>query len=493
MNSADPSRRPAPAPALILVGLILVALFLRAWRLGDWNFEATEMFTLRDSNNPKLGNPRPVIYFLNYFLIRSWRPLDELGLRILPALFGVLAVPAIYLVGRRLVGTRAALFAAFLIAVSSFHVYYSQFARYWSLVFLLSAIYPYAIYLGIRERNRQALIVGVVTGVLAILSHPVSALLIGGLGLWLLATYLRRDHIVWLWGQRAARWGLLAFVIVALVIAVRYVPILQDWVAGRNQQPKGGQFLLHLPGARGFKQLAILLSYADTLTLPVVLAGLVGIVLLWQQGDRALALLLTCLLVVPVAFLILVSFYAAISTIYLLPTMPVLFYGAGVFLGRLSEVDLGLRPRWLAPATVAAFIIVSGVPTLVSQYRDGRRYDFRAMAGWLDERLEPDDVVFSDQHQVMQYYLKTARVQRLVGDPAPLAAAMPAPQKGALWVVAPAPSHAFRTNPKLGMLKTWIQTRCQLRNTLGSGRLDFRQHYLEIYRCPPALPVAASP
>jgi hypothetical protein len=206
-----------------------------------------------------------------------------------------------------------------------------------------------------------------------------------------------------------------------------------------------------------------------------------------------LALLLTCLLVFPVAFLILVSFYAAISTIYLLPTAPVLFYGGGVFLGRLAEIDLGLRPRWLAPATVTTFIIVSGMPTLVSQYRDGRRYDFRSMAGWLNERLEPGDLVFSDQHQVMQYYLKTAPVQRLVGDPAPLVAAMPGPGKGALWVVAPAPSHAFRTNPKLGMLKTWIHTRCQLRNTLGSGRLDFRQHYLEIYRCPPALPVAASP
>jgi hypothetical protein len=329
--------------------------------------------------------------------------------------------------------------------------------------------------------------------VLAILSHPVSSLLVGGLGLWLVATYLRRDHMVRLWAQPAARWGLLAFVIVAMVLAVRYVPMLQDWVAGRHQQPKGGQFLLHLPGGRGFKQLAILLSYADNLTLPVVLAGLVGIVLLWQQGDRALALLLTCLLVFPLVFLILVSLYAAISTIYLLPTTPVLFYGAGVFLDRLAGVDLGLRPRWLVPATVAVFIIIGGVPTLISQYRDGRRYDFRSMAGWLNERLEPDDVVFSDQYQVMQYYLKTAPVQRLVGDPAPLMTAMPDPRKGALWIVAPAPSHAFRTNPKLGTLKRWTHDNCQLRNTLGSGRLDFRQHYLEIYRCPPALPGATSP
>ena len=493
MTSEPSRRRHGPAPALILVGLILLALFLRAWRLGDWGFEATEMFTLRDSNNPKLDNPRPLIYFLNYFLIRSWRPLDELGLRLLPALFGLLAVPAFYLVGRRLVGTRAALFSAFLITVSSFHVYYSQFARYWSLVFLLSAIYPYAIYLGIRDRNRGALFVGFIAGVLAILAHPVSTLLVGGLGVWIVATYLRRDHLLRLRNHPATRWGLLAFGIIAVVIAVRYVPMLQDWVTVRTQ-PKGGQFLLHLPGGRGFKQLAVLLSYVDTLSLPVVLAGLMGIVLLWQRGDRSLAVLLTCLLIFPVAFLILVSFFAAISTSYLLPTMPVLFYGAGVFLDRIAQVDLGLRPRWLVPATVTALIIIGGVPTLISQYRDGRRYDFKSMAGWLNKRLAPGDVVFSDQYQVMSYYLKAAPVQRLVGDPTPLMAAMDSLGNGsALWVVAPAPSHAFRTNPKLGALKTWIQTGCQLRNTLGAGRLDFRQHYLEIYRCPAALPVATSP
>lgn len=485
MSSASPDRRPSAAPVLILTGLIVLAVILRFWRLGAWNFEATEMFTLRDSNDPRWGNPRPLIYFLNYFLIRSWMPLNELGLRILPAVFGVLAVPTVYLVGRRLAGHRSALFAALLLTLSSFHVYYSQFARYWSLVFLLSAIYPYAIYVGIRERNRGALLVGIVTGILAVLAHPVSVLLIGGLLLWIVATYVRRDQLTRLWAQRNVRWATWTFLIVLAVIAIRFVPMLQSWVADRDQG-KGGQFLLHLPGGRGVKQLAILLSYVDTLTLPLFLTGLVGIYLLWQQGDRPLARLLASLFLVPVAFLVLVSFRTAISTIYLLPSMPVFFYGAGVFLARLTEGPAAFRPRWLVPAIVTVLIILSGAPTLISQYRDGRRYDFRGMAGWLNPRLATGDVVFSDQPQVMAYYLPGHEVQLLRGDPAPLIDAMPNSGPGALWIVAPAPSHAFRTNPRLGALKTWIHGRCQLRNTLGAGRLDFRQHYLEIYRCPPA-------
>src|SRR5919112_625700 len=124
-------------PWLILAVLVALAVVLRFWRLGDWNFEATEMFTLRDSVRPQWTNPRPLGYLLTYYLVLPFRPLDELGLRLLPAIFGVLAVPAIYLVTRRLAGARAALFAALLVAVSPLQVFYSQFARYWSLVFLL--------------------------------------------------------------------------------------------------------------------------------------------------------------------------------------------------------------------------------------------------------------------------------------------------------------------------------------------------------------------
>ena len=113
--------------ALLLFGIIAVALFLRFWRLGDWGFEATEIFTLRDSiTPPRFRNPRPLIYFLNYYVVRPVVPLNKFGLRLLPGIFGVLGVPVFYLVARRLVGTTAALFGAFLLAVSSIHVYYSH-------------------------------------------------------------------------------------------------------------------------------------------------------------------------------------------------------------------------------------------------------------------------------------------------------------------------------------------------------------------------------
>ena len=52
-------------PGLMIAVLTVLALALRFWRLGDWNFEATEMFTLRDSLHPRWTNSRPLGYLLN--------------------------------------------------------------------------------------------------------------------------------------------------------------------------------------------------------------------------------------------------------------------------------------------------------------------------------------------------------------------------------------------------------------------------------------------
>ena len=51
---------------------------------------------------------------------------------------GVLAVPAIYVAGRRMLSRRAALIATLLLAISPLHVYYSQEVRMYGLVALLS-------------------------------------------------------------------------------------------------------------------------------------------------------------------------------------------------------------------------------------------------------------------------------------------------------------------------------------------------------------------
>jgi len=488
LNSENAQPRHGLSPALILGGLIVLAIALRFWRLGDWNFQSTEMFTLRDSFTPQFRNPRPLGYLLTYYLVKPFLPLNEFGLRLLPAIFGVLTIPALYFVSRRLVGARAALFGALLLTFSHLHVNYSQLARYWSLVILLSAIYPYALYIGVRDRSRGALALGVVTGVLAALAHPVAILLLMGPAV-LLAFQVRRLDLRRLWGQTSVRWAAMLLAVAAGLIAWRFLPLLQGWISQHDESPGGGEFL-HPTFRQGVKQIYYLLGLSEGLTPPVALTGVMGIYLLWRARDKSLAVFLASLALFPIVFLTLISVRTPVSQYYLVPTLPVFFLGAGVFLDHLFKLDWGLRPRWLLPTAIVLLVLTAGWPSLASEYLNGRRYDFRAMAQWLQPRMAPGDIVFSDQPRVLTHYLTGTKVQHLEPDTLPLQESLHAVREigpgGGLWIVAPTMGHAFRTDLKSGGLIDWIYNNCQLKYLTGKGRVDFRQQYLQIHRCPPA-------
>jgi hypothetical protein len=472
---------------LALAGLVLLAVFLRFWKLGEWNFQATEIFTLRDSHSPQFGNPRPLMYLLNYYVLRPLFPLDEFTMRLFPAIFGVLAIPAMYFVARRLVGVRAALFAALLLVFSPLHVSYSQLARYWSLVFLLCAIYPYALYVGVRDRSRGMLALGIVSGILAVLAHPVSVLPLGGMAFYV-AARMRREQWRALWARKSVQWSAAIALLIIGVLMVRLVPLLSSWVEQHDRNPGYGQFLLRPQAPPGLKQVIILTGYLESLTVPLALSAAVGVYFLWQR-QRAAGLYLLSVAVFPIAFLILVSLRTATSLYYLLPSVPVFFLAAGVFLDRISELNSRV-PRWLLPTVMVLTILGVNAPLLISDYRDGRRYDFRGVAAWLRTRLAPGDIVYSDQPLVMAHYLPERPVEHLRPNPVPLQESFAALQKArggsSLWVVAPAPSHPMRTNLENGGLIGWIYQHCRLQKTIGVGRIDFRQQYLQVYNCPTA-------
>jgi hypothetical protein len=332
---------------------------------------------------------------------------------------------------------------------------------------------------------------GVVATILAGLSHPVGVLPVGGPALLFLAS-LRREQLAEWWGHRGVRWGAVALLVVLALALFRFVPLLHGWISMHDQRPGYGQFLLPTQRPAGVKQLLRLTGLAESLTVPVVLAALAGIYLVWRTGrDRSAALFLVSVAAFHLGFMLLVSFRTSVSLYYFLPSTPAFFLGAGLFLDWLCRVNSQARPTWVVPATVTVMMLAAGIPTVISDYRDGRRFDFRGAARWLTDRMGPGDAVFSDQPMVLQYYLPRVKVLQLQEKPVPLAESLRSLQEGghsSLWLVAPAPSHAFRATLKEGGLSHWIYGNCQLQNTLGQGRLDLRQEYLQVYRCPPAPP-----
>jgi uncharacterized membrane protein len=144
--------------------LCLAALLLRLFRLTHQSFWNDEILTIDNAGgslSETLVDARDRnILPLYYLAIRgflSYAP-AELWLRIPSVLFGTLSVPAYYLVLRRLGGAPLGLAGAALIAFSPFHVWYSQEARPYALLILLSLIALHLLQRAVERptRGRQA-------------------------------------------------------------------------------------------------------------------------------------------------------------------------------------------------------------------------------------------------------------------------------------------------------------------------------------------------
>lgn len=127
-----------------LLALTLVSFVLRAHRLAAQSLWSDEDITFDRALKPlaELIGSLPIEHAPLYFaLMRGWTKLAGTGdfaLRYPSVVCGVLAVPLAACVGRVLVGRRAGLVLALVMAVNPFLVWYGQEARMYTLVLALS-------------------------------------------------------------------------------------------------------------------------------------------------------------------------------------------------------------------------------------------------------------------------------------------------------------------------------------------------------------------
>jgi mannosyltransferase len=188
----------------LLVALMLVGLGLRLLRLGDksvWWDEGLAAWAARQSLADiarwTAADVHPPLYF---WLLHYWRLLSgdsEFGLRLLSVMFGLLTIPAAYLLGRRINGRFTGLLAALFMTISRFDISWSQEMRMYALAALLGALALWAA-LGVWQYGR--------------LRHWLLYILfmVAGLyNLYLAVIVLVAVNLVWLlliWPRSARRW-----------------------------------------------------------------------------------------------------------------------------------------------------------------------------------------------------------------------------------------------------------------------------------------------
>lgn len=113
----------------VFLVIVLTAAALRLYALGRKSFWFDEAITLDWTKNIaglfKINECTPPLY---PFLISAWKLLgvNEFALRSLSVALGVYSVFLIYLAGKMFFDRKTALIASFILAVSPFHIFYSQ-------------------------------------------------------------------------------------------------------------------------------------------------------------------------------------------------------------------------------------------------------------------------------------------------------------------------------------------------------------------------------
>jgi mannosyltransferase len=179
LADSDAPRRLALAPPRIdVVVLTLATAGVGFIRLGSRSIWGDEAFSISYAVQSLHGlaasvrrDPNMSLYYGGLWLWTRVFGDGVVSVRSMSVLFAALTVPVVYLLGDRLFGRRAGIFAALLLATNAYFLVYAQEARGYSLVTLLTALSMY-FFVDALERERHAPLVGyVVSSALAFYAH----------------------------------------------------------------------------------------------------------------------------------------------------------------------------------------------------------------------------------------------------------------------------------------------------------------------------------
>lgn len=383
---------------VLLAAITALAAALRLYKLGEWSFWVDEAHTFRDTIAPweRFWSSHVSAYPLSYLTARAFlellgAPSSEGWMRLPFVFFGILSVPVLGLVGRQIVGRGTALVAALFLAVSPWHVYWSQNARSYSMVVFFGLLAAGSFYAFLQSRRGLVLVGAVVATLLAGLCHPSAYLLLAAF-----MVYAAHGPIFGGRHGRQARafekWlplGLLA--LLAGVLAV-LLPVVQHVL-----QAKPEFSLMHLVQTTIF--------YVRT---PVLAAAVGGLLFLFDRGDRA-APFLTAWLAVPLLVLaVLAGTAMKVTAQYAFYTLPAFCLLAAVAVVTLAEGFAARGFRGLLLRVIPAAILLCdmvGHDYLYFEKYHGERPRWREAALFVQRQADGPLRVLTTNGPSMSYYL----------------------------------------------------------------------------------------
>ena len=385
--------------ALQIVGIAVVTVVaagLRLYKLGQWSFWGDEVITLGRAESFLSLPPQhwSVTRLLTYISLQIFG-VSEWSARLAPAVLGILTIPVMYLLVRKIWGRSVGILAVSLLAISTWHVYWSQNARFYTALLLFYALGMLLLYRGLEEDRPAFLAMSLVMFGLSVQERLIALMFVPVIAIYLLA--------IKLFGFQAPKGirlrNLLIFIIPGLLIAV-LLPLLYPIV----RQPS---LWLSIFGRINSNPLWILSGVVYYVGIPVIGMAIAGAAFKLRQRDRS-ALFLTVGVVVPLAAIMFISMFHFAANRYLFETLPFWIILASIATVSLIERISGYT-RVLA---VGGLLILVLSPLsedfLYYRYQNGNRDDWRSAFAYVESLKKPDDLVISANRLTAEYYMEGA-------------------------------------------------------------------------------------
>jgi hypothetical protein len=389
------TREEGRSPGAFLAGCLLVGVLaagVRLARLGEWSLETDEAFTIHDAIHA-LGRDDgarlrfPVGYAFERLVLGAKGPVTEFEARIGPALVGALTVPLAALAFSPVVGSGAALLGAAGLAIAPWHVYWSQFARYYALLVLLVVAALGFLFLGLDRARLRFFLPGGTLLAVAVATHPSAGLL----GVSLIPAPLFFAGLSGFRGKvRFTRVRTGALVATGLVLGVLLVPLLRDtFLSYRSNPTKSPSPALFLATVAFWARPALLAAAA--------FAALEGI----RVRHRG-ALFLTLASFGPIGGGLLASFFARANAQYIVYTLPAL-----ITLVAWGALEVARAGRRLLAAGILAAVAADllGETVLYFGPHAGHRASWREACAAVREGARDGDAIASTQAPIVEFYL----------------------------------------------------------------------------------------
>lgn len=407
--------------------ITLVGFSVRLHHLAGDSFWYDEILTVNIAGG-NLGEAfsvrshPPLFYLLVSSAIKLLEE-NEFAARLPSAIAGALAVPLLLVWGRLMKRPRAGLWAGLLLALSPFHVRYSQEARHYAWLMLLSLATYIFLYLAIHKTRWRWWVIFALLTALNIYTHY------GALVVLASQTIFLSGWIIWQWFRRQRRaiiYPLTSAIIVISLLLV-WLPKLQlalRWNLGETAV-RGSQDIM--PATVWAREM----FYAFGTTSPWLPYALMGLfcagLLIWAQERRWIRLTLIgsgVLLPIILISSFQVSRWAFAK--YVIYILPLFLLTIGVALDTILQQSKRLlgeadRPLYVVSSvSILAFFLLTARPLLQEEHQSMRR-DWRGVANYLDETASAGDVVlimtldlgsgFNQGAFVLPYYLSQTSKQ----------------------------------------------------------------------------------